>query len=204
MAKEISLEETWELCLEMWKWISDEATLFEEITIEYDVHHLKRAWLKSHGFKGVVYKGCFFCHFGKQRDRFPCRKCPGRLVDGAFTCMHDEYHYEDKPKEFYNKLLKLNKIRKGNTMKEMTVAEISRALGEEIKIVKEKPKVKTLRHGDYGLYKGLVGDPCVVCSVGDGKFRVVNNNKFCTLELTQDCIDRFEVKGNFIDDLKEN
>ncbi len=99
--KKLNLDETWRLCLEMWKWIAGEAgALFVPI--------LKEQWLREHGYEDRLQADCFFCDYSKGRG---CLPCPGKEVDEAFDCTCTDYDYCDNPIKFYNKLVSLNEIR---------------------------------------------------------------------------------------------
>jgi hypothetical protein len=99
----MTLDETWEYCLEMWRWI---ASVWCQGN---NVDKLKRQWLDENGFGNKhITADCFFCLYAVN----VCSFCPGRLVDFDFDCLDDEYYYFDKPREFYAKLLKLDKKRK--------------------------------------------------------------------------------------------
>ena len=104
-----TLNQTWDLCLQMWKWIA------ETYDGTISVWALKQTWLNDNGFADIkLYGNCFFCGYdsgcGFDSDN-PCRNCPGRLVDPDFYCAHPNYNFRDKPVEFYNELLRLNQIR---------------------------------------------------------------------------------------------
>ena len=108
--KRLNLNDTWVLCLKMWKWIAREKNTGNRSA----VNALKRQWVEKHGFKDIE-STCFFCdYYFKRRkpDRVDCYLCPGIKVDKNFNCISDEYHYRACPTAFYKKLLQLNKIRK--------------------------------------------------------------------------------------------
>lgn len=100
--KKRTLNQTWILCLRMFRWI------IKQENVEERIGTLKYQWISDNGF-GYVPAHCFFCDFGKGS----CRKCPGKLVDPNFQCTAPDYHYSLKPKAFYKELLRLNRIRKG-------------------------------------------------------------------------------------------
>jgi len=108
----MNLEQTWENCLAMWKWISENWD-------GCNVHELKKEWLEEHGFSKIP-NDCFFCEYD---DTERCQNCPGRLVDRDFSCQMVAYHYADRPVEFYNKLLELNSRRTGMKMTRNEVRE---------------------------------------------------------------------------------
>ena len=97
--KKLSLEETWRLCLEMWKWIAEE---WEKDNTKR-VAALKQQWLKEHGFENVS-SSCFFCAYAKSG----CGLCPARLVEENFLCDDSEHDYLTKPVEFYHKIVSLH------------------------------------------------------------------------------------------------
>lgn len=112
--KKLSLNETWDLCLKMWKWIAKEKRADNKLSVD----SLKTEWLQNHGFeKDSVYNDCFFCVYEETHTRtvIPkangCPACPGTKVDLFFNCMDFDYHYDKYPVKFYNKLRALNKIR---------------------------------------------------------------------------------------------
>ncbi len=104
--KKVSLDRTWELCLEMWKWISKQ----KKARNAKSITHLKEKWMQSHHFKNVQ-ADCFFCEYAERQGR-GCSSCPGNLVNKRFHCGRTSYHYGMKPTAFYNKIVALNKKRK--------------------------------------------------------------------------------------------
>ena len=107
--KKRTLNQTWTLCLRMWRWIS-------KIWVEddSDIHWLKAKWLRENGFGNEnIYANCFFCDYNCQLEYEGCGSCPGHLVDSFFSCGSTTYDYETKPVAFYKELLRLNRIRKG-------------------------------------------------------------------------------------------
>jgi len=102
--KDLTLNQTWILCLRMWRWVSKQ---------KGDVRRNKRRWLNKNGFrnKPKPVSDCFFCEYANSRSR-SCDGCPGFLVDKSFSCLNKFYHFYTYPKEFYQELLRLNKIRK--------------------------------------------------------------------------------------------
>lgn len=101
--KKRTLNQTWVLCLLMWRWI---AANWKEGD---DVEILKAKWLYDNGFLDLE-GNCFFCEWDSGCS---CRRCPGKLVDFIFICDKPDYCYYKKPKDFYKELLRLNRIRKG-------------------------------------------------------------------------------------------
>ncbi len=104
--KKRTLNQTWVLCLRMWRSIS-KAKAGKSRKF---VSTLKRQWLREAGIKIKGDSDCFFCEHTYHEDS--CRRCPGRLVDFSFSCHRESYHYVVKPVEFYKELLRLNRIRK--------------------------------------------------------------------------------------------
>lgn len=102
-----TLQETWDLCLKMWRWIADYYMPGDSIV------QLKRQWLKLHGLgEAGITESCFFCHStavcpGAKQD---CNVCPGKAADPSFSCMTRRYHYYNEPKKFYREIARLHKI----------------------------------------------------------------------------------------------
>ena len=107
--KKITLNQTWVLCLRMWRWIAN--VWKTERYIRYCVWELKDIWLKENGFKDV-YSDCFFCQYREGANGDCNVVCPGALVDPNFDCYNIDYEWHRYPVEFYQELLRLNKIRK--------------------------------------------------------------------------------------------
>ena len=105
--KKRTLNQTWILCLRMWRWIAKVWTLDGP-----SVHDLKSLWLESNGFTKSIDANCFFCDYNWQFENGGCWSCPGRLVTSSFSCSSVTHDYETKPVAFYNELLRLNRIRK--------------------------------------------------------------------------------------------
>lgn len=106
----LSLDETWKLCLKQWEWIAEQACLERG---KVNVTALKHQWVNDHGF-GLTKTGvaCFFCEYAGTADTRLCKgKCPARLVEPNFDCMNKQYHYSNRPIQFYHKLLELNERR---------------------------------------------------------------------------------------------
>jgi len=104
--KGLSIEETWKVCLRMWKWISQHWQ-------EDNIHDLKKKWVDKHGYVGI-HCNCFFCTYAKSTGSYSERclfHCPARKVDPGFMCINSSYHFIDHPKQFYQKLVELNEIR---------------------------------------------------------------------------------------------
>ena len=108
----MTLNQTWTLCLRMWKWIKK--VWQTEDYKGMSVHKLKHIWLADNGFDlNAITAHCFFCNY---RGPFRCHvNCPGAMVDSEFSCTNSSYHYELNPAGFYRELLRLNRIRKAKT-----------------------------------------------------------------------------------------
>ena len=108
--RKYTLQETWTLCLKMWRWIADYYVLGDNIA------GLKERWLKLHGFSrqdiDSIWGHCFFCGYDRQNytPGSTCTNCPAALVNPDFRCFRDAYHYEKDPKKFYKRIAKLHKI----------------------------------------------------------------------------------------------
>ena len=106
----MNLDETWELCLKMWKWIAKNSK-------GYDVTGLKSQWIEDSEFcENPPVDNCFFCEYNKKRgggirDGEDCHLCPGKRVDKSFNCMERDICYDTYPDKFYKKLKELNKKR---------------------------------------------------------------------------------------------
>jgi hypothetical protein len=108
MKKKRTLNQTWVLCLRMWRWI---AKVWQTPRYRrYDVIVLKDMWLRKNGFR-YIRADCFFCDY-KGSDLCCDQACLGSLVNPEFNCCNDDYNYVHKPVEFYKELLRLNRIRK--------------------------------------------------------------------------------------------
>lgn len=115
--KNLTLNQTWTLCLRMWRWIAK--VLQTPRYRRYDVCQLKGIWFRKNGFNPKMNPTtCFFCNYainycGSDEGVFDfCDACPGHLVDQKFTCSDRYYCYRYKPVKFYKELLRLNRIRK--------------------------------------------------------------------------------------------
>ena len=105
--KKRTLNQTWILCIRMWRWI------VKNLGKGRGILGLKKQWLSENGFKDVK-TNCFFCDFvNTYSERLDCSKCPGTLIDPAFHCMNSAYDYSAKSGAFLEELLRLNRIRKG-------------------------------------------------------------------------------------------
>ena len=129
--KKLTLNQTWVLCLRMWRWIAHK---WEEGDV---VWKLKDQWLIDNGYSDIdLQHDCFFCEWAvlqrlskrneiQKRSEYihgqGCKKwCPGCKVDSEFNCRNSKYNYDLKPKAFYAELLRLNQIRKGGKCQGVT------------------------------------------------------------------------------------
>ncbi len=104
--KKLTLNETWEQCLAMWKWISRRC-----LNSLKDVNDLKKEWLKVNGFTRI-HHDCFFCHkCPRSTHNAEHCGCPAKKIDKKFDCFNYDYGYREQPRKFYAKLKELNKIR---------------------------------------------------------------------------------------------
>lgn len=118
----LSLNETWKHCLAMWKGVVDILELAAECGEDISAHLAKQIWLQQNGYTEDICNKCFFCDYNVNSAEWisdpyisgGCPGCPGTKVDPNFACGVDEYHWLEKPKEFYQELLRLNKKRKEN------------------------------------------------------------------------------------------
>ncbi len=109
--KKLNLDETWRLCLSMWRWIAKEV----ENGTDASIDGMKKRWLAGHKMElGKDSERCFFCEYFKKRKKdgeYCFKHCPGRKIDKHFDCCNYEYHYSGRPVKFYNKLVSLNRKR---------------------------------------------------------------------------------------------
>lgn len=102
-----TLNQTWTLCLRMWRSISKEWIEGD------DIYVLKDEWIENNGFlKDEIDADCFFCDYVERQGDRTCSTCPGKLVDINFHCEGLEYNFRYDPPAFYKELLRLNRIRK--------------------------------------------------------------------------------------------
>ena len=104
MIPKLTIDEAWKYCLEMWKWISENANSESYVGV------LKVEWLEEHApqFENM-YCNCFFCEYNDQTcSDLSCANCPGRVYgsDTVLWCARNDIHYKHKPKEFYAELLR--------------------------------------------------------------------------------------------------
>ncbi len=110
MAKKLTLEQTWTLCLQMWKWIVEQVQKDPDVNVD----DLKEKWLEKHGWEDddELEGNCFFCEWGNQQGDPSCDSCPAKRIDKTFDCRTDNYHFIYRPIDFYQEVVALNKIRK--------------------------------------------------------------------------------------------
>lgn len=99
--KKLNLNETWEQCLKMWRWIVRQLC-------PKDIDVLKAIWLEKNGFIDIV-DDCFFCEYANQHKG--CESCPDYRIDKTFGCCEDDYHFCYKPAAFLRKINELNEKR---------------------------------------------------------------------------------------------
>ncbi len=116
----LTLDQTWILCLQQWKdgiikRLDEDSEGWESVGTLKD--EWIRKWMEQNDYdEATIESNCFFCEYNlRQEDdddeNTICRNCPGKLVDDEFHCENVEYHYYDKPREFYKKILELNSTR---------------------------------------------------------------------------------------------
>ena len=100
--KKLTLNETWEQCLKMWRWI---------VRQPYPkcVGELKKEWLEKNGFKDVD-DDCFFCDYANRYSGCEM-SCPADKIDKSFCCGDYDYHWSHKPAAFFRKITQLNEKR---------------------------------------------------------------------------------------------
>ena len=118
----MTLDKTWEECLQMWKW------MVANLDKKRDIFNLKRTWLLKEGYAAHDYgerpssgksvaNGCFLCDYQETHPKMKsvtnasCSRCPAARIDPSFDCDDTGYSWHINPKAFYKKLLELNKKR---------------------------------------------------------------------------------------------
>ena len=104
--KKRTLNQTWTLCLRMWRWI----VKMKAKNNRRWISTLKSQWLHLNNVKIEGSHNCFFCELSNRHSS--CVRCPGKLVTRSFNCTNIMYHYKNQPAAFYKELLRLNRIRK--------------------------------------------------------------------------------------------
>lgn len=111
--KRLTLDQTWKLCISMWRWI---AKMLRDGSRK-SIDNLKIQWLKAHQYElgendEYMTLNCFFCEYDEQQQRKGnCHFCPGKKVDEIFSCTNSMYCWSSDPIAFYNKLVSLNRKR---------------------------------------------------------------------------------------------
>lgn len=116
--KRLTVNETWELELAMWKWVSRQCKGKSKEWCRLKGERLKGErlkgeWLVANGYKeDNVDHRCFFCDRCPKstHDGILCM-CPAKKVDKEFNCMTEPYWHSKNPRLFYAELKRLNKIR---------------------------------------------------------------------------------------------
>lgn len=105
---EKTLDEIWDSCLKLWKYIANSKK-------RINVSTLKKEWFVKNDLQNIdIMNYCYFCEYSEG----DCGKCPAVLVDSTFDCMCDEYSCFYERKKFYAKLKELNKKRLKNGKKD--------------------------------------------------------------------------------------
>lgn len=108
--KRLTLDETWEQCLAMWKWISRQCKNKKRPQISF-IQDLKKEWLVKNGIEPYeLNHDCFFCEHDRNY-RGLCFSCPAKKIDAKFHCDNTGNSWTTEPRKFYAKLKELNKIR---------------------------------------------------------------------------------------------
>ncbi len=102
MKTKISLDRTWNLCDEMWKWIKREKQTYSLKSVP----ELKGEYLIEEGTSNLE-GNCYFCEYSGEK----CDNCPGKEIDSDFACNSPDYNYYTKPIEFSNKISEMKKLR---------------------------------------------------------------------------------------------
>ncbi len=110
------LNRSWKNGLRMWKWVSENLPDgFSEASgdmKQFVIEALKREWLRKNHFTKSLLSDCFFCAYDRKHGN-ECDSCPAGLVKAGFHCLDWGYSYVNNPINFYERLVKLNKIRLG-------------------------------------------------------------------------------------------
>jgi len=101
----------WHECKSMWRYVSRNNKSYLSVSA------CKKEWLKANGYENCyMICDCFFCHYmcthPESSPDNTCISCPGKAIDEDFKCTNDNYHYKYLPKEFYEKIVELDKERK--------------------------------------------------------------------------------------------
>ncbi len=110
MAKKMTLTKTWTNCLRLWRHIA--IKLLDDETL--DVEILKKQQMERYSPDVLHVNDCFFCDYALDDEGWvECKKCPAKLIDHKFHCTKSIYFWRKKPITFHQKLVVLNKKRKG-------------------------------------------------------------------------------------------
>lgn len=93
--KRLNLNETWALCLKMWKWIAMKVRAARNAGRIWNVDNLKKEWLQKHGIKDEeIDLNCFFCEYDDKRHSLTeCQFCPARKIERDFHCNKSTSNY---------------------------------------------------------------------------------------------------------------
>ena len=83
----LTLDQTWEQCLAMWKWISRQCKGKSERWCRTGIRDLKARWLADNGFESIhVTQDCFLCDRTDPTSTWDwdCYKCPACKIDCDF------------------------------------------------------------------------------------------------------------------------
>jgi len=106
--KRLTLDETWTLCLQMWKWIAGQCRKNKNA----EVGILKEKWLVQHGYNPQnIRQWCFFCEYANSSGSIDICNCPAKQIKPEFSCQANRTHWCDNPLAFYRNLVSLNKKR---------------------------------------------------------------------------------------------
>lgn len=109
---ELTLDNIWVLCLNLWKWCVEQMDEGEQYGKPKSISLLKTQWVFEHKYNYLpLDNDCFFCWYDTQSDIGNCYNCPGVLIDPEFNCTNYKYHYRHEPKLFYKKIVELNQLR---------------------------------------------------------------------------------------------
>ena len=118
MAKKMTLDEAWDKCLKMWRWVVKQTK--EDDTLV--VRELKRDWLKVNDPDASLADDCYFCEYADQCDD-ACSSCPGVLADKFFDCGASGCEWDIEPLAFLAKLEELNRKRLAKKAKKVEVGK---------------------------------------------------------------------------------
>ena len=110
--KKLNLDETWRLCLSMWRLVAKK----KKAESPKSIKGLKEEWAEKHGYEDKLQDDCFFCEYNNKRGGKNwmnlCQLCPGKKVNKEFHCERgNNPRWNKQPVKFYNKLVSLNRKR---------------------------------------------------------------------------------------------